>query len=192
MEKPVWKVRSSSRTIDSPYLHIRCDEVELPDGSILPEYYVREAPGFTMVFALTPSREVVLIHEYRYGIDAVLLEIPAGTLNPGEDPLTCAKRELLEETGYTAPRWEPLLVLPSEPSRSNAVLHAFIALDAVETGTTQHDQSEHIETVLIPLADVRASLAAGNVAGWMLGPTSLATIATARAAIEKLRALERG
>ena len=94
MEKPLWRVRSSTYLIESEHLRIRSDEIELPSGVVLPNYYVRESLGFVMAFALTPAREVVLVRQYRYGIDQVIVELPAGSIDPGEDPLACARREL--------------------------------------------------------------------------------------------------
>ena len=185
MEKPQWKVRSSSQVIDSPYLRMRRDEVELPDGSVLGEYYVRESNGFTMIFAVTRDLQAVLIREYRYGIDAMLLECPAGTVDAGEEPLACAQRELREETGYTASRWESLFSLPSEPARSNAIMHAFLALDAEHTGGVELDRSEHIETILHPLASVEQAMQAARTERH----SSIATATTCYAAIDRLRAL---
>ena len=182
MEKPQWRRLSSTLAIDSPYLHLRKDVIELPGGAILGEYFVRESRGFAVVFAVTPERNVVLIEEYRYAIDAVLLEFPAGTIDVDERPLACAQRELREETGYTAARWEPLLSVPSEPARSNALMHAYLALDARKTHETEHDISEAIELSLHPLDAFPAMLRAGRL-------SSLATTAVAYAAIERLREL---
>src|SRR5580693_5017262 len=105
MQKPHWRRLSSTPAIESRFLRMRKDVIELPSGVILDEYYVRESHGFAMVFALTPERNVVLIEEYRYAVDAVLLEFPAGTIDAGETPLAAAQRELREETGCTASRW---------------------------------------------------------------------------------------
>jgi ADP-ribose pyrophosphatase len=185
MEKPAWKVRSSSRIIDSPFYHVRKDEVELPDGSVLGDYYVRESTGFTMVFAVTSERNVVLIHEFRYGINSVLLECPAGTVDDDERPLACAQRELREETGYSATRWEQLFALPSEPSRSDSIMRAFLALDASLTGNTERDRSEHMETVLCPLEQLETTLAHARGEG----STSVATLTTVYAALARLREL---
>src|SRR5580658_6704327 len=139
MEKPLWRVRSSTYLIESEHLRIRSDEIELPNGVVLPNYYVRESLGFVMIFALTPAREVVLVRQYRYGIDEVIVELPAGSIDRGEDPLVCAKRELAEETGYTATRWQSFSVVPAEPVRSNSFLHAFLAFDATPTQAQQLD-----------------------------------------------------
>lgn len=182
MEKPLWRRLSSSLAIDSPFLRMRKDTVELPNGAILGDYFVRESRGFTMVFAVSAEREVALIEEYRYAVDAVLLEYPAGTIDIGEDPLTCAQRELREETGYSAPRWEPLFAVPSEPARSNAIMHAYLALDARKTHATELDASEVIALALRPLDAVPALLRERRI-------SSLAATAVTYAALERLREL---
>jgi ADP-ribose pyrophosphatase len=158
MEKPLWRRRSSTYLIESDHLRIRSDEIELPNGVVLPNYYVRESLGFVMVFALTPAREVVLVRQYRYGIDEVIVELPAGSIDRGEDPLHCAKRELSEETGYTAVRWEPLAVVPAEPVRANSYLHAFLAFDATLTQPQNLDMTEAIEPFTVPLDAIRPML----------------------------------
>jgi ADP-ribose pyrophosphatase len=180
MEKPLWRRRSSTYIIDSPHLRIRSDEVELPSGVVIPHYYVRESLGFVMIFALTPQREVVLVRQYRYGIDAVIVELPAGTIDPGEDPLACAQRELAEETGYTAPRWEPLGVVPAEPVRSNSCMHAYLAFDAVPTQAQNLDIAEAIEPFTVTLDGLRDLLRTGG-----LGAASC--VAAAYTALERLR-----
>jgi ADP-ribose pyrophosphatase len=180
MEKPLWRRRSSTYLIDSPHLRIRSDEVELPNGVVLPHYYVRESRGFVMIFALTPEQRVVLVRQYRYGIDEVIIELPAGSIDHGEDPLDCAKRELSEETGYTASRWEPLSVVPAEPVRSNSYLHAYLAFDAVQTGSQQLDASEAIEPFTATLDELRGMLRRDEIG-------AISCVAVAYTALDKLR-----
>ena len=116
MEKPAWRRRSSTYVVDSPHLRLRVDELELPDGTVIPNYYVRESAGFVIVFALTTEREVILVRQYRYGADAIHLELPAGTIDDGEDPRDCAIRELAEETGYEAGDVELIGSYRAEPA----------------------------------------------------------------------------
>lgn len=181
MEKPLWRVRSSSYLIESEHLRIRSDEIELPSGVVLPNYYVRESSGFVMIFALTPTREVVLVREYRYGIDAVIVELPAGSIDRHEDPLRCAQREFIEETGYTAARWEVLSVVPAEPVRSNSYLHAFMAFEAIPTHPQKLDATEAIEPFTVPLDTIRPMLRAGEFG-------AVSCVAVAYAALDALGA----
>ena len=105
MEKPLWRRRASTFVVDSPHLRLRVDELELPDGTVVADYYVRESEGFVVVFPVTADDRIVLVRQYRYGTDAIHLELPAGGLHAGEDPRDCAARELREETGYEATSW---------------------------------------------------------------------------------------
>jgi ADP-ribose pyrophosphatase len=178
MEKPLWRRRSSTYAIESPHLRIRTDEVELPNGTVA-HYYVRESAGFVMIFALTPERSVILVRQYRYGIDEVIVELPAGSIDRGEDPLQCAQREFTEETGYTAARWERLSVVPAEPVRSNSYLHAFLAFDAVQTHPQQLDATEVIEPFTASLDELREMLRTDAIG-------AVSCVAVAYTALDKL------
>lgn len=182
MEKPGWRRRSSRYVVDSRFLRIRQDEIELPDGTIVPEYFVREAAGFVMVFALTQDERVVLVRQYRYGADSVGLELPAGTLEPNEDPADCAARELLEETGY-AGTLAPLGDYAVEAVRSNARAYLFTATDVRRVAELRLDPTEHLEVVLVTLDDFCAMLADGridNIASIAAGYRALAARTSVR------------
>lgn len=163
MEKPHWRRIASRYVVDSRFMRIRRDTVELPNGAILPEYYVRESEGFVMIVAFTPSEHVVLVRQYRYGSDSVGLEIPAGTLEPEEDPEACAVRELLEETGYEASTIQPLADYTIEPVRSNARVYIFMASGARRVAEPQPEQTEHIEVELVPSGTFAAMLEDGRI-----------------------------
>jgi ADP-ribose pyrophosphatase len=182
MEKPRWRVRASSYVVDSPYLRLRKDEIELPNGTIVPDYYVRESQGYVVVFAITPEHQVVLTRQYRYGNDSIGLELPAGTLGDCEDPLECAQRELAEETGYTSRRWERLIASPAEPVRSTSVMYAFIAHDAVRTAQQRLDETEHIDVEVVPVHTFLAELRDGTL-------MPVASIAAGYAAMDRLGTL---
>ena len=182
MDKPHWRLRSSTYVIDSPFMRLRKDEVELPNGTIVHDYYVRESLGFVMVVPVTASGDVVLIRQYRYGNDSVALEFPAGMLALDEDPLECAKRELAEETGYTTQRWEKLFLSAAEPVRSNAVMHAYLAYDVDLTTSQSLDPTEHIDVELTSLEQTLELLRSGSIG-------SLACVAIGYAAFDRLGAL---
>ncbi len=181
MEKPQWRVRSSSYVVDTPFMRLRKDEVELPNGTIVPDYFVRESRGFVIVLAVTPSNEAVLVEQYRYGNDSLVLELPAGSIDHAEDTLACARRELSEETGYTADQWELVLQSATEPVRSNSIMHCYLAKNATPAGKQQLDETEHIEVRLIPLDELRTMLRNGKI-------DSVASIAAAYATLEHIAA----
>lgn len=179
MEKPRWRRIASSYVIDSHFLRIRKDTVELPNGNVIPDYYVRESAGFVMIFALTREQRVVLTRQYRYGSDSIGLELPAGMLERNEDPADCARRELLEETGHTVARIEPLGTYAAEPVRSTARAHLFLATGAHATHEQRLDPTEHIDVETASLDDFAAMLRDGridNLASLAAGYRALAEI----------------
>jgi ADP-ribose pyrophosphatase len=182
MEKPVWRLRASSYVVNSPHLRLRVDEVELPDGTVIPNYYVRESTGFVTVVALTDQRDVVLVRQYRYGADAIHLELPAGTIDEGEEPGACALRELAEETGYEADDIEFIGAYRAEPARSTAFAHMFLATGARRTLEPRLDPTEIIEVELASIESFRAMLRDGTI-------DNGASIATGYRALDRLDAL---
>ncbi|MBV8638977.1 MAG: NUDIX hydrolase [Candidatus Eremiobacteraeota bacterium] len=179
MEKPQWRIRSRTMVIDSPFLKLRRDEIELPDGKRIPDYFVRESSGFVIVFALTDDERVVVVYQYRYGIDRITLELPAGAMEDEEHPLLCAKRELIEETGFTSDNWEELLVAPSDPVRSNSVMHAYLVRGVKCTHEQDLDEGEEVEFALMPLEEFKLQLRRGEIG-------AVPSIAVAYAALERL------
>jgi 8-oxo-dGTP pyrophosphatase MutT (NUDIX family) len=163
MEKPIWRLRASSYVVDSPYMRLRADEVELPDGTIVRDYYVRESRGFVTIFALTGDERVVLVRQYRYGADAIHLELPAGMLLEDEAPRDCALRELAEETGYRVDRCDLVAEYYPEPVRSPARAYVYVALGARDAVMPRLDPTEHLEVELASLASFRAMLRDGTI-----------------------------
>lgn len=158
MPKGKWEVLSSEYVVESPWYRLRRDACRLPDGSLVESYYVREHAGFSVTFAITPDRHVVFTRQYKHGIADFVLELPAGMLEPGEEPAACARRELEEETGYVAPDFALIATLAMDPTSSNGQLYLYLARDATAEGTASLDSTEDIETVLLPLQTVLAQV----------------------------------
>lgn len=102
------------------------DRVRLPDGSESTRELVLH-PGAVAILPILPDGRIILVRQYRHPVGASLWEIPAGKLEPGEDPLTCAKRELLEETGYEATTWEERLSFYTSPGFTDERITLFSA-----------------------------------------------------------------
>lgn len=163
MRKPGWNVTASTYPIDTRFLRLRKDTVALPDGSIVDDYYVRESRGFVVIFALTPQRRVVLVRQYKHGIGRELLELPAGAIDPGEEPLACAQRELAEETGYTAERITLVRSFVTDPTNATTIAHLFVAQNARKTAEQDLDVTESIDVELATLDGVHTMARDGRI-----------------------------
>lgn len=129
-------------------------------GPVVHREVVRH-PGAVAIVAITPERQLVLVRQYRYAAGRFLLEIPAGTLEPGETPEATARRELREETGYTADRLRPLGSFFSAPGFCDEVIHLFRA-DGLTPGEPDPDFGEAIQLVELPVEEARRRLLAGG------------------------------
>lgn len=125
------------------FLHIRRDAVRLPDGSHASREYVIH-PGAVMVVAQLDDGQLVLERQFRYPVQAVMIEFPAGKLDSGEASLACAQRELLEETGYTARQWAKAGVLHPVISYSTEFIDVWFARD-LTPGQRQLDAGEFLD-----------------------------------------------
>ena len=144
-----WKVLKSEYLFKRPWLTVRRDCVELPNGSLNPEFYVLEYPDWVNIIAITDEGEFVMEKQYRHGLGKTCFEIPAGVIEKGETPLEAAKRELQEETGYGEGQWEEVLTLSGNSSTTNNLTHCFIA-EGVRKISGQHlDSTEDIHPELL-------------------------------------------
>lgn len=135
--------------------------VELPNG----ETSLREIvthPGAVAIVALDNERQVLLVRQFRLAAGRVMLEIPAGTLEPNEAPIICAERELQEETGYKPQKLEPLGGIFVAPGYTTEYIHLFLARDLVES-RLEMDGDEFIEVVKLPFDDVLKKIDLGEI-----------------------------
>lgn len=128
---------------------VEVQKVLLPDGRTTTREVVRH-PGGACVVALDDDRNIYLVHQYRVGTSGPLREIPAGKLEPPEDALTCARRELAEETGFTADRWELLTRFHPSPGYTDEVIHIYLARGLTK-GRARPDEGEFIACETISL-----------------------------------------
>lgn len=141
---------SSKQIFDGKVVKLFVDEVELPDGQIATREIVRH-PGAVCVVPLTDEGEVVMVKQFRYPFEEVLLEIPAGKLEPGEDPLEAVKRELEEESGAVAGKIEYIGELYTTVAIFDEKIQMYLATDL--TFTNAHpDTDEFITSEKIPLS----------------------------------------
>lgn len=128
---------------DGKLLKVRKDRVRLPDGGEATREYFRH-PGAVVIIPLLDDGRVLLERQYRYPNDQVFVELPAGKIDIGEDPLRCAQRELREETGYTASDWQFVCTIHNAIAYSDEHLDIFLARGLV-AGEQQLDHGEFLE-----------------------------------------------
>lgn len=153
-----WKVLDSTYIIRRPWLTARCDKVELPDGTVHPEYYVLEYPMWVNVIAITAEGRFVMVEQYRHGLRDVFTELVAGVAEKGETPLESARRELLEETGYGNGEWQQFTVLSQNPGSTSNLTYTFLARNVEKIAGQHLDETEDIAVRLLSEAEVKQML----------------------------------
>lgn len=158
----VEKKISSESVFDGVLLHVKKDEIELPNGHRATREWIKH-PGASAVIPLLPDNQIILVRQFRYAVGKVTLEIPAGKLDiPGEDPIECAKRELSEETGYTAGKIWKLTTIATTVGFSDEYIHLYAASD-LTAGELHPDFDEFINVVKIPLTAALQMVETGKI-----------------------------
>ena len=149
-----WERLHSERLFETPYFALRSDRLLLPDGTIKDPYYIIERPDAAIIFPLTRGGEVVLVRQYRPPLERMELGLPAGLVEDGEKPEAAARRELLEETGYSGGEWEHLGALSSSPSLKDNWAYLFLARGVEETSAPDPDEHELVEVVKVSVGEL--------------------------------------
>jgi ADP-ribose pyrophosphatase len=142
-------------------VHLSVEDIVLPNGHRMEIEIVRH-PGASAVVPLTAEGEVILIRQYRHAVGGDILEVPAGKLDPGELPETCAARELTEEAGVVAGRLMRLASIVTTPGFTDEVIHLFLA-EELAPAATAHGADEVITLLRRPLSECLAMIARGEI-----------------------------
>lgn len=161
--KPLWQVLKDTKLFETPIFSLHQIDL-LPRPKKQPvSFYVLDAPEWVNVIALTPENNIVLVEQYRAGVHQSSLEIPGGMADPGEDPIEAAKRELLEETGFSSAKWTKIGKTSSNPAILNNFTHLYLAENCQKVQEQQTDGNEDIAVHIIPLQEFLQLVKDGTV-----------------------------
>ena len=142
-----WKILESQVALDSKWFRIVKEKVKLSDSTILDDYYVWNSPDVSLIIPVKNDGNIILVRQYKHGAKDYMIEFPAGVVDEDEDPFECAKRELMEETGYSFATIEKIGVLINNPTKQRGRTHIFLAKDCVKASEQDLDHSEDIEVL---------------------------------------------
>ena len=162
-----WTTLSFHQVIDTPHLKVRCEQVAVPDGPVIPDYYIIENRGWVGVVPITQDGRFLLNNQYKHGIGFEVLEFPAGGIDDHEqDPLVTAHRELMEETGYSFEddQVELLAHMYANPTGARTRIWWYLARNVRKTGEPKVDPVEVIENRLVTPKELLALIHDGSFA----------------------------
>jgi ADP-ribose pyrophosphatase len=144
-----WQVLSSKTIIQDKWINLRSDRCVTQRGMILENFYVHNPRDWVLVVALTQNNDYVLVKQYRHGIQQIISEFSAGMIEENEDPIDAAKRELLEETGFSGSDFSYIGRFPTNPANASAFFHIILAKNLQKTHSLQLDSTEDIEISIV-------------------------------------------
>lgn len=159
-----WQLLKSNMVLDNPYCKVRRDEIQLPNGKVIDDFFVHVKPDVALVLAITSDREIVFVKQYRHAMSDFFIELPAGGFDPTQEaPEVAAIREFTEETGYIVKNMQRIATLYDRPSKDTNQTHVFLADNAIATGKQNLDPTEEIEVLLIPVDSVLEKISSGEI-----------------------------
>jgi len=156
-------LNKESILVKKPWFEVFREEIQLPDGKVVPEYYEIEMPHYTAVFAVTAEHKIIVLRCYRHAIGEVTLTMPGGMIEECESPLTGIQREFLEETGYKAKEWKSLGAFIGNSTRGCGTYHLFFATGAYSVQEPDSGDLEELELLLWTPEEVELAIDDGRV-----------------------------
>lgn len=158
-----WKVLESQQLVNrGVWMNLRMERVQLPSGSIVPEWFILEFPDWVNVIAITRDGRFVMEDQYRHALGKTGFELVAGVIDPGETPLEAARRELMEETGFGGGRWEHFMTVSPNPTNHTNLCHTFLATDVERLSDQNLEATEDIHIDIFTHDEVLQLLSEGQ------------------------------
>lgn len=163
MSEKSWQLVSRKNLVQSRFLEVFADTVKLPNGTVIEDYTLVKKHDVVLIIATTPDDKILTFREYKYAADEMLNTVPAGHVDEGEDPLATAKRELLEETGYTSDEFTLCQTLCEYPTKDLHRVYVVAAKNIRLSGEQSLEETESIEGMrLVSLQELQQEVAEGK------------------------------
>ena len=159
----IWKRQSSKQVADCRVFKVREDISTRESDALEHSFYVIESPDWVNVIAITEERKVLVIEQFRHGTEEIILEIPGGMIDENEEPEKAARRELLEETGFSADEFIYLGKSRPNPAIQNNWMHHFLAPNAEKLHDTTFDEHESVLSKLVSIEEIPNLIANGAI-----------------------------
>lgn len=159
LEDRKWKVLESTYLHRKPWLTVRSERIELPNGNQISEYFVFEYPEWINVIAITKEQKFIFVRQYRHGLGETSFELCAGVCEKEDaSPLVSAQRELLEETGFGNGKWTEYMTVSANPGTHTNLTHCFLATEVEQVATQHLEDTEDLTVHSLTLEEVKILL----------------------------------
>ena len=164
LENRKWRVLKSTPLLNlGPWLNVRQEVVELPNGTQIPAWFVMDFPNWVNVIAITKEGDFVMIDQYRHALGETHYELVAGVVDEGETPLQAAMRELSEETGYEGGEWQSFMQLSPNPTNHTNMSYTFLVTGVEKMREPHQEPSEDIHVHILTCDEVLQLLTSGEI-----------------------------
>ncbi|WP_017731153.1 NUDIX hydrolase [Nafulsella turpanensis] len=159
-----WKKLASEYIYQDQWLTVRKDKVALPEGPTIPSYYVLEYPNWVNVIGINVEGELILVRQYRHGLERISYELCAGVSDMADaSPLETAKREMLEETGYGGGKWQEWMVVSANPGTHSNLTYCYLATELELVREPELEETEQLTVHLFSVDEVKQLLNDGAI-----------------------------
>ncbi|SEJ18066.1 NUDIX domain-containing protein [Sphingomonas sp. OV641] len=161
---PPWRVESSRRVIDDPWLRVRADDCVTEEGVRIAPFFVTEHPDWAIVIAVDEDDRLLLVDQYRHGWGITSRELPTGAVDPDDaDPIAAGQRELLEETGYGGGEWTLVATLAPNPANQSNRCYALLARGVRQLAKPKDEPTERLRLIALPVKEAMAIARTGGI-----------------------------